>query len=156
VNTPITATQLIGSETVMLLPIGPHTRIYLFPGVTDMRKSFDGLRAIVEQSPIDFTPQCGHIFGFSNRRRNMSRFLYWDGTGFWVCSKKLQQGTFWWPTIDSANPTREVSTEQLSALLGGINLPEQQRPNWLRVKPEIPPTPSIADGANSDKARAVA
>lgn len=121
----------------MMLAFGPHTRIYLFPGVTDMRKSFDGLRAIIEASSINLAPQCGHLFGFANRRRNMTKLLYWDGTGFWICAKKLQKGTFWWPA-PAGNPTREISTEQLSALLGGIALPEEPRRNWLRFKPEIP------------------
>ena len=122
-----------------MLAVGPHTRIYLFPGVTDMRKGFDGLRAVIEQSSINLTPQCGHLFGFANRRRNMTKFLYWDGTGFWVCAKKLQTGTYWRPGAGSQieNPTLEISTEQLSALLGGIDLPDQQRKNWLRVKPEV-------------------
>lgn len=118
-----------------MLAIGPHTRVYLFPGTTDMRKSFDGLRALVEQSSVDLLPQCGHLFGFSNRRRNMTKFLYWDGTGFWVCAKKLQTGTFWWPSIDSVELTHEITTEQLSALLGGVAVPQQERRNWLRVKP---------------------
>lgn len=118
-----------------MLAIGPHTQIYLFPGHTDMRKSFDGLRAIVEQSQIDRLPQCGHLFGFSNKRRNMARFLYWDGTGFWVCGKRLQQGTFWWPTPNPAADTVEIRPELLSALLGGISVIDQQRPNWLRVQP---------------------
>ena len=118
-----------------MLAIGPHTRIFLFPGVTDMRKSFDGLRSTIEQSSIEVLPQCGHLFGFANRRRNMTKFLYWDGTGFWVCAKKLQKGTFWWPAIES-EATKEIASEQLSALLGGLALPNQQRSNWLRVKPE--------------------
>lgn len=118
-----------------MLAIGPHTRIFLFPGVTDMRKSFDGLRSTIEQSSIEVLPQCGHLFGFANRRRNMTKFLYWDGTGFWVCAKKLQKGTFWWPAIES-EATKEITSEQLSALLGGLALPNQQRSNWLRVKPE--------------------
>lgn len=122
-----------------MLAVGPHTRIYLFPGVTDMRKSFDGLRAIIDASSISLAPQCGHLFGFANRRRNMTKLLYWDGTGFWVCAKKLQKGTFWWPAAgsDVEKPTREISTEQLSALLGGVDLPDQPRRNWLRVKPEV-------------------
>jgi len=120
---------------LVMLSVGPHTRIYLFPGNTDMRKSFDGLRAAVERSTVSLTPQCGHIFGFANRRRNMTKFLYWDGTGFWVCAKKLQKGTFWWPKIIADQPTQEISSEQLSALLGGLNLPQQERQNWLRVKP---------------------
>ena len=91
-----------------MLAIGPHTRIFLFPGVTDMRKSFDGLRSTIEQSSIEVLPQCGHLFGFANRRRNMTKFLYWDGTGFWVCAKKLQKGTFWWPAIES-EATKEIA-----------------------------------------------
>lgn len=120
-----------------MLPIGPHTHIYLFPGVTDMRKSYDGLRAVIEQSSLELTPQCGHLFGFANKRRNMVRFLYWDGTGFWVCGKRLQSGTFWWPSprVSQTSPTVEVLPEQLAALLGGIKLPEEPRANWLRMRP---------------------
>lgn len=120
-----------------MLAIGPHTRVYLFPGVTDMRKGFDGLRALIEQSSINLLPQCGHLFGFANRRRNMTKFLYWDGTGFWICAKKLQRGTFWWPIIEDGEVTQEITSEQLSALLGGVAMPMEQRNNWLRVKPQV-------------------
>ena len=120
-----------------MLAIGPHTRIYLFPGHTDMRKSFDGLRSIVEQSPIERLPQCGHLFGFSNKRRNMAKFLYWDGSGFWVSGKRLQQGTFWWPSPPQTGDTVEVFPEQLSALLSGISVvvDQTQRRNWQRIRP---------------------
>jgi len=118
-----------------MLAIGPHTHIYLFCGVTDMRKSFDGLRCCIEQCNLDKLPHCGHLFGFANRRRNMVKFLYWDGTGFWVCAKRLQTGTFWWPQSEHAGQTLEVSPERLSALLGGINWSEAPRPGWLRERP---------------------
>lgn len=119
-----------------MLAIGPHTQIYLFPGVTDMRKSYDGLRAIVEEASLSILPQSGHLFGFSNRRRNMVRFLYWDGTGFWVCGKRLQRGTFWWPNEARwEDNTLEVSPEQLAALLGGLETPGPLRKGWLRVRP---------------------
>ena len=120
-----------------MLAIGPHTQIYLFPGITDMRKSYDGLRAIVEAASLSILPHSGHIFGFSNRRRNMVRFLYWDGTGFWVCGKRLQRGTFWWPNeAHRADHTLEVSYEQLAALLGGLETPGPLRKGWLRVRPK--------------------
>ena len=119
-----------------MLAIGPHTRIYLFSGVTDMRKSFDGLRAIVEASALTTLAHSGHLFGFANRRRNMVRFLYWDGTGFWVCGKRLQSGTFWWPGRAEGGHTLEVSSEKLAALIGGLEPPVRERRGWLRVRPE--------------------
>jgi transposase len=118
-----------------MLAIGPHTRIYLFTGNTDMRKSFDGLRAIVEQSARTPLPQSGHLFGFANRRRNLVRFLYWDGTGFWVCGKRLQRGTFWWPGNAPVGQTLEVSAQKLAALIGGLEPPVRERRGWLRVQP---------------------
>jgi transposase len=118
-----------------MLSIGPHTRIYLFAGITDMRKGFDGLRAIVEQSSPATLPQSGHLFGFANRRRNMVRFLYWDGTGFWICAKRLQRGTFWWPAAGPGGHTLAVSPEKLAALLGGLEPPVRERRGWLRVQP---------------------
>lgn len=118
-----------------MLAIGPHTRIYLFTGVTDMRRGFDALRAIVEQSALAMLPQSGHLFGFANRRRTMVRFLYWDGTGFWVCSKRLQRGTFWWPGCGEGGHTLELSSEKLAALIGGLEPPSRERRGWLRVRP---------------------
>lgn len=118
-----------------MFAIGAHTRIYLFTGVTDMRKSFDGLRAIVEQSALASLPHSGHLFGFANRRRNLVRFLYWDGTGFWVCGKRLQRGTFWWPGSAAGGQSLEVSSQKLAALIGGLEPPVRERRGWLRVQP---------------------
>ncbi|MEO0446779.1 MAG: IS66 family insertion sequence element accessory protein TnpB, partial [Verrucomicrobiota bacterium] len=85
---------------------------------------------------IDRLPQSGHLFGFSNKRRNMAKFLYWDNSGFWVSGKRLQRGTFWWPSSLDQSDTIEIWPEQLTALLSGLSVVDQpQRPNWQRIRP---------------------
>ena len=63
----------------MLSP-GPATKVFLACGVTDMRKSFDGLYALVK-GKLDCDPLSGHLFVFCNRRRDRIKILYYDGGG---------------------------------------------------------------------------
>ena len=79
-----------------MLTISPAVRIYLATGATDLRRSIDGLSAIVrDQFALD--PCSGHLFAFRNRRGDRLKLLVWDHGGFWVFYKRLEQGTFAWP-----------------------------------------------------------
>jgi transposase len=78
--------------------IGRATRIYLAPGATDMRKGFEGLYGLVRDR-LQCEPLSGHIFLFCNARRNRLKLIYWDGSGLWVCGKRLQGGCFHWPQV---------------------------------------------------------
>ena len=64
-----------------MVPISGATRIYLYSGPCDMRKSFDGLCGLV-RSELGADPLSGSLFVFCNRRRNMVKVLYWDRDGF--------------------------------------------------------------------------
>ena len=76
-----------------MLTISPAVRIYLATGTTDLRRSIDGLSALVrERFGVD--PLSGHLFLFRNRRGDRLKILAWDRSGFWVLYKRLEQGTF--------------------------------------------------------------
>src|SRR5476649_2481368 len=68
--------------------IGPATHIYLATGSTDMRKGFEGLFGLVRDR-LTCDPLSGHVFLFTNAQRNRLKLLFWDGSGLWVCAKRL-------------------------------------------------------------------
>ena len=95
-------------------------RVYLACGKTDMRKSINGLSAIVESS-FKLDPFDGALFVFCNRNRDRVKILEWDGDGFWLYFKRLEKGHFRWPAVgDSATMT--LTGEELSILLGGARV----------------------------------
>jgi len=106
-------------------------RVYLAPGATDMRKSFDGLAAATRKV-IRKDPLCGHVFVFCNRRRHILKVLIWDGSGFLVFAKRLERGTFAWPT--SSKPM-ELRREELALRLCGIDLRETRPRAWYERRP---------------------
>jgi transposase len=96
-----------------------------------MRKSFDTLFALAK-SQIGIDPLSGHLFVFSNRLRNRLKILYWDGSGLWVCAKRLEKGTFHWPKADLGTTSITLRHEQLSLLLGGLDLKDTRQRRWWR------------------------
>jgi transposase len=82
-------------------------------------------------------PLSGHLCLFCNKGRNRLKVLYWDGSGLWICAKRLERGRFSWPSggEDSARVT--LSYEELSLLLGGIDLTRTRRKNWYRKEAEL-------------------
>jgi transposase len=110
---------------------GPATRIYLASGATDMRKSFNGLYGLVRDQ-LGCDPESGHVFLFANARRNRLKLLVYDGSGLWICSKKLDGGCFRWPVIDRTENKIVLSHEELTLLLGGIDLKQTNRRAWYR------------------------
>jgi transposase len=110
---------------------GPATRIYLASGATDMRKNFNGLYGLVRDH-LGCDPESGHVFVFANARRNRLKLLVYDGSGLWVCSKRLDGGCFRWPETDSAVSKVVLSHEELTLLLGGIDLKQTSRRTWYR------------------------
>lgn len=109
------------------------TRIYLAAGATDMRKGFEGLYGLVRDRLL-CEPLSGHIFLFSNAQRNRLKLLFWDGSGLWVCAKRLEKGRFHWPETASEQTKVLLSPEELVLLLGGIDLQHTKRRRWYRVE----------------------
>ena len=116
-----------------MLNVSGSARIYLAAGVTDMRKSFNGLYALAKgQMGADVLE--GHLFLFCNRRRDRLKALFWDGSGLWVCAKRLEKGTFAWPQCGGGRiESVELSRVQLNLLLGGLDLCSTRKRNWLRT-----------------------
>ena len=112
--------------------VGPATRIYLAAGTTDLRKNFDGLYGLVRDR-LSCDPLSGHIFLFSNAQRNRLKLIFWDGSGLWVCAKRLERGRFRWPEATGQEAKVTLSQEELMLLIGGIDLTQTRRRPWHRV-----------------------
>lgn len=110
-----------------MLSLLPAREIFLVTGVTDMRLSFRGLPAIVE-NVLGRDPLSGQVFVFCNRRRNRVKILHFDGSGYWVMAKRLEAGTFAWP--EASGTALEMTTQELALLLGGIDLSRTKRRRW--------------------------
>src|SRR5262249_36980558 len=98
-----------------------------------MRKGFDGLYGLVRDR-LEQEPRSGHLFLFTNRPRTRLKALVWDGSGLWICAKRLERGRFGWPEGKGASIT--MRPEELAMLVNGMDLSQARpRKNWMR---EIP------------------
>jgi transposase len=117
----------VGEPAVLMLSLSPATRIFIALEPVDLRQSFNGLQARV-QSVLEQDPLSGHVFLFTNRHRNRLKLLLWDGSGLWICAKRLEKGTFGWPKGEGRSCC--VRPEELSLLLHGLEA--TPRRHWLR------------------------
>lgn len=102
-------------------------RVLVATTPVDLRGSFNRLHLlVVEQLQAD--PLSGHLFVFTNRRRNRLKVLYWDGSGLWVCAKRLERGKFTWPVSDLRHV--RLRSEEFSALIHGLVV--QAKAGWYR------------------------
>ena len=97
-----------------------------------MRKGFEGLYGLVRDRLL-CEPLSGHIFVFANAQCNRLKLLFWDGSGLWVCAKRLEKGRFRWPEAASSQPKITLSHAELMLLLGGIDLKQTRPRAWHRV-----------------------
>jgi transposase len=114
--------------------LGPATKIYIAVEAIDMRKGFEGLHGLVRDQ-LGQDPLSGHLFLFTNKMRTRLKALAWDGSGLWVCAKRLEKGRFHWP---KAEPDTEeahsvtMRTEELAMLVNGLDAKQTRRRNWYR------------------------
>jgi transposase len=101
--------------------LGPATRIYVGVEAVDMRKGFEGLYGLVRDY-LGQDPLSGHLFLFSNRGRTRIKAIVWDGSGLWVCAKRLERGRFQWPKAGAGERQITMRPEQLTLLLNGMEL----------------------------------
>jgi transposase len=118
---------------MLSLPSG--VRIWLVAGVTDMRKGYDGLSALV-QTALNENPFSGQIYVFRGRRGDRIKLLWDSRDGLCLLQKRLRQGKFVWPLAQ--NGAIVLSAAQLSMLLEGI---DWRQPKRTAVSPEDPDRP---------------
>src|ERR1044072_9267090 len=114
--------------------LGPATKIYIAVEGVDMRKGFDGLYGLVRDR-LGHDPLSGHLFLFANRWRTRLKVLVWDGSGLWVCAKRLQRGRFLCPAA-TQDLSLVMRPKELPMLLNGLDIAEAwPRKNWMRRLP---------------------
>jgi transposase len=108
-------------------------RVYLALGPTDMRKSIDGLAAIVQEA-FDIDPFSSAWFVFCGKSRDRLKILRWDHNGFWLYYRRLERGRFQWPAAAGETPTCLISRRQLMWLLDGLNLEQRKAHPEVRAR----------------------
>lgn len=111
----------------MIGDVSKAERIYLACGYTDMRKSIDGLSALVQQR-FSLDPFSNSLFLFCGRRCDRLKALYWEGDGFVLLYKRLERGKFQWPRGESE--ARMITPQQMKWLMEGLSIvqPKALRP----------------------------
>ena len=101
--------------------------IYIACGYTDMRRSIDGLAAVVQQS-FRLDPFSDSLFLFCGKRRDRIKALYWEGDGFVLLYKRLERGNFQWPRSESE--VRDLTPQQFRWLMEGLSIdqPKAHKP----------------------------
>ena len=123
----------------MLFGLGLATKIYIAVEAIDMRKGFEGLHGLVRDH-LGQDPLSGHLFLFTNKTKTRLKAIVWDGSGLWVCAKRLEKGRFRWPVVASNNDTSNddkvrsltMRAEELAMLVNGLDVKQTKQRNWYR------------------------
>jgi transposase len=107
-----------------MIGLPSSARIWVAAGATDMRKGFDGLAALVQETLAE-DPFSGQMFVFRGKRGDRVKMLWWDGDGLCLLAKRLERGRFVWPQATSGSIS--LSPAQLSMLLEGIDWRRPER-----------------------------
>ena len=117
-----------------MLTFNGNLKVYVSLESCDMRKSFNGLSEIA-RNVIKVDPTSGAVFLFTNKRRNLIKLLYWDGTGYWCVAKRLQRGTFSWPQdIEEGRQSLILKPTALAMLTDGIDLKDGLQRPWYELR----------------------
>ena len=101
-----------------MIPVPSGVQVWLASGHTDMRKGFDGLALLVQET-LKRNPHNGHLFVFRGRRGGLVKVLWHDGQGMCLFAKRLERGRFVWPA--PADGIVAISAAQLAYMLDGID-----------------------------------
>ena len=104
-----------------MIHLPASVRVYLCLSPCDMRRSFDGLHGLVRDH-LQLDAFAGHLYLFTNRRKDRLKILYWDRDGFAIWAKRLETGCYAIPAGEAGAQRCEITCEELGALLSGIDL----------------------------------
>jgi len=107
-----------------MIALPSHTQIWIAAGVTDLRRVFTGLSALV-QTKLEKSPMSGQVFIFRGRRGDLVKLIWFDGDGLCLFQKRLERGRFIWPQATQGSVS--LTRAQLSMLLEGIDWRRPER-----------------------------
>jgi transposase len=107
-----------------MIGLPSNTQIWIAAGVTDLRRGFDGLSALI-QTKLEKSPLSGQVFIFRGRRGDLVKLIWFDGDGLCLFCKRLERGKFIWPQATDGSVS--LTRAQLSMLLEGIDWRRPQR-----------------------------
>jgi transposase len=119
-----------GGRLDRVFGLGPATKIYVAVEAVDMRKGFEGLYGVVRDQ-LRHEPLSGHLFLFTNKTKTRLKALVWDGSGLWVCAKRLEKGRFRWPEVEGQHSVT-MRSEELAMLVNGLDVKHTRQRNWYR------------------------
>src|SRR5467141_1655899 len=96
-----------------------------------MRKGFEGLHGLVRDH-LGQDPLSGHLFLFTNKTKTRLKALVWDGSGLWVCAKRLERGRFRWPAANEKQRSVTMRAAELAMLVNGLDLKQTRQRNWYQ------------------------
>jgi transposase len=109
-----------------MLSLSGQVKVFLAAQPTDMRKSFDTLAALV-QEVLRLDPLSGHLFVFRSKRADRVKILWWDTHGYAIFYRRLERGTYRFPTPPQDAATVTISATELAMLLDGVELSSVKR-----------------------------
>jgi transposase len=113
-----------------MLSFSGSLKVFVAIEPCDMRKGFNGLHAAVTER-LGEDPKSGALFVFCNRRHTRLKILYWDQTGLWVLTKRLEEGTFAWPKhVDPQTTKLSLTPQALALLTDGVDLRGAKMRPW--------------------------
>lgn len=113
----------------MLGDISKANKVYIACGYTDMRRSIDGLAAIVQEK-FHLNPFENSLFLFCGRKKNRLKALYWEGDGFILLYKRLENGKYQWP--QTSDEARSITSQEFRWLMEGLSI---EQPKALKIQP---------------------
>ncbi len=116
-----------------MIHLPASVRVYLCLAPCDMRKSFDGLHTLVRDH-LELDAFSGHLYLFFSRRKDRLKVLYWDRDGFAIWAKRLEQCSYAMPAAEPGARRVEMTSEELAALLSGIDFTSARRSRRYRRK----------------------
>lgn len=113
-----------------MLSFAGSLKVFIALDACDMRAGINTLLALVTDK-LKEDSRSGTLFVFTNKRRKLLKVLYWDGTGMWLMTKRLEQGAFFWPRATDSQQTKlELRPEAFSMLTDGIDMHGAKPRGW--------------------------